>query len=249
MTQHLAVGHPVCDQVDQQLVRERPEEVRDVGVHDPLRLPQLLPDPPHRHMCRTARAVAEARLPERRLKDRRKHLDERLLTHPIHDRRDAERALLGRPGLVDLDPLDGPWPIATIPELPVQSVEVVLQVLIEPGDGHAIDAASALVLLHALPRSPQIPPVIDLADQRVRLLRPHGSLAYRASRRDVTGLLTSAASVIAAAAISPTLATHPTPRVGCPVQRGPFPLDAAFSVAVPPPHQGAIPGLLLFPGS
>ncbi|MCA1700951.1 MAG: recombinase family protein, partial [Actinobacteria bacterium] len=47
--QHLAVGHPVSDQVDQPLVRERSEEVRDVAVHDPLRLPQLPPDPPHRH--------------------------------------------------------------------------------------------------------------------------------------------------------------------------------------------------------
>jgi hypothetical protein len=125
----------------------------------------------------------------------------------------------------------------------------VLQVLVEPGDGHAIDAASALVLLHALPRKPQIPPVIDLADQRVRLPRSHGSLHYRAHLRELTGLLTSAASVIAAAAISPTLATHPTPRVDRPVQRDPFPLDSAVWVAVPPPHKGTIPGLLLFPGS
>src|SRR3954454_5019606 len=162
-------------------------------------------------MRRSARAVAEARLPERRLKDRRKHLDERLLTHPIHDRRDAERALLGRPGLVDLDRFDGPWPITALLELPMQDVEVALQVLLEPGDGHAIDAASALVLLHTLPRKPQVPPVMDLADQRVRLPRPHGSLTYRASHRDLAGLLTSAASVIAAATISPALATHPTP--------------------------------------
>ena len=82
--QHLAVGHPVSDQVDQPLVRERSEEVRDVAVHNPLRLPQLPPDPPHRLVRRAPRAVAEARLPERRLKDRRKHLDQRLLAHPVH---------------------------------------------------------------------------------------------------------------------------------------------------------------------
>jgi DNA replication protein DnaC len=82
--QHLAVGHPVSNQVDHPLVRERPEEIRDVAVHDPLRLPQLPPDPPHGHMRRAPRAVAEARLPERRLNDRRKHLDQRLLAHPIH---------------------------------------------------------------------------------------------------------------------------------------------------------------------
>ena len=120
------------------------------------------------------------------------------------------------PGLSISTRLHGPRPIATILQPPVQDVEVVLQVLIEPGDGHAIDAASALVLLHALPRKPQIPPVIDLADQRVRLPRSHGSLRYRAPLRDLSGLLTSAASVIAAAAISPTLATHPIPRVDSP---------------------------------
>src|SRR5262249_53220529 len=123
------------------------------------------------------------------------------------------------PGLVDLDPLHGPRPIATILRLPVQDVEVVLQALIKPGDGHAIDAARALVLLHALPRKPQIPPVMNPADQRVRLLRPHGSLHYRARLHVITGLLTSAASVIAAATISPTLATHPTLRPDRPIQR------------------------------
>ena len=105
------------------------------------------------------------------------------------------------------------------------------------------------MLFRSLPRKPQIPPVIDPADQRVRLLRPHGSLTYRASQRKLPGLLTSAASVIAAAAVSPTLATHPTPRPNRPAQRDPFPLDGAFWVAIPPPHTGAIPGLLLFPGS
>src|SRR5437764_15378614 len=80
----------------------------------------------------------------------------------------------------------------------------------------------------------QVPPVIDLADQRVRLPRLRGLLIYRAPQHDVTGLLTSAASVIAAAAISPSLATHPTHRPTRPAQRDPFPLDDAFWVAVPP---------------
>ncbi len=34
-TQHLAVGHPVGEPVDQPFVRQRAEEVRQVGVHDP----------------------------------------------------------------------------------------------------------------------------------------------------------------------------------------------------------------------
>ena len=131
----------------------------------------------------------------------------------------------------------------------MQDVEVAVQVLLEPGDGHAIDAASALVLLHALPRPLQVPPVIDLADQRVRLLRLHGSLPTGLTGPEITGLLTNAASVIAAAAISPSLATHPTLRPARPAQRDPFPLDDAFWVAVPPPHKGTIPGLLFCPGS
>jgi hypothetical protein len=131
----------------------------------------------------------------------------------------------------------------------MQDVEVALQALLEPGDGHAIHAASTLVLLHALPRPLQIPPVIDLADQRVRLLRLHALLLYRAPRSGIAGLLTNAASVIAAAAISPSLATHPTHRLTRPAQRDPFPLNDAFWVAVPPPHKGTIPRLLFCPGS
>jgi hypothetical protein len=131
----------------------------------------------------------------------------------------------------------------------VQNVEEAVEVLIEPGDRHTINAASALVPLHTLPRSPQVPPVIDLADQRVRLLRLHGSLLYRAHRAGIAGLLTNDASVIAAATISPSLATHPTLRPARPAQRDPFPLNDAFWVAVPPPHKKAIPGLLFCPGS
>ncbi|MGH3849786.1 MAG: hypothetical protein ACRDRT_08795, partial [Pseudonocardiaceae bacterium] len=70
----------------------------------------------------------------------------------------------------------------------------------------------------------------------MRLLRPHGSLVYRAHRNGVTGLLTNDASVIAAAAISSSFATHPTPRPNRPAQRDPFPLNSAFWVAAPPPH-------------
>ena len=132
----------------------------------------------------------------------------------------------------------------------MQNVEVALQVLLEPGDGHAIDAASALVLLHALPRSPQIPPVIDLADQRVRLLR----LAWFASLPGSPPPISRVSSRTPPRSLpqQPSVRrspTHPTPRPVRPLQRDPFPLDDAFWVAVPPPHTGTIPGLLLFPGS
>ena len=57
---------------------------RDVEIDNPLRLPQLPPDPPHRLMRQAALPVAVTRLLERRLKDRQKHLDQRLLANPIH---------------------------------------------------------------------------------------------------------------------------------------------------------------------
>jgi hypothetical protein len=74
-------------------------------------------------------------------------------------------------------------------------------------------------------------------------------LLYRAPRHGISGLLTSVASVIAAATISPSLATHPILREDRPLQRDPFPLNDAFWVAVASSHMGTIPGLLLFPGS
>ncbi|HVA19253.1 MAG TPA: hypothetical protein VMU55_03675, partial [Solirubrobacteraceae bacterium] len=60
-------------------------------------------------------------------------------------------------------------------------------------------------------------------------------------RHGISGLLTSVASVIATATISPTLATHPILHEDRPLQRDPFPLDAAFWVAVAPSHTAHVP--------
>ena len=59
---------------------------------------------------RSARPKAELLVAERRLEDRLEHLDQRLLAHPVHHGRDAERAPRRGPGLVDLNRRRA-WPI------------------------------------------------------------------------------------------------------------------------------------------
>src|SRR3954452_24150437 len=125
-------------------------------------------------MRRASRPKAKALVAERRLKDRFQDLDHRLLAHPVHDGGYAERALGRRAWLVDLDPSHGSWLIAAIFELLVQDAEIVLAVLFEPRNGHPVNAASAFILLDALPRPGQSAWIVDLANQRVRLTRLYG---------------------------------------------------------------------------
>src|SRR5215467_4353643 len=85
------------------------------------------------------------------------------------DRRDAQWPLGLRPRLLDLHPFHRPRPVAAVLQPPMQDREVVVSVRSEARDGHPIDATAPLVRLHLLPRLPQVPHVVDLADQRVGL--------------------------------------------------------------------------------
>jgi hypothetical protein len=199
-------------------VVERGEEVRDVGVHYPTAVPlQLGPDAPHGHVRRASCSEPEAGVREGGFKDRLQDLQQCLLADPIHDGGNAKRALFRRSWLVDLDPFHGSRPVAALPELVVQYVEVVVSLLFEPVDGHAINAASALLPLHLPPRPREVARVIDLADQRVRLPCSHADPAYPAPLPSIMGGrgdlcasgLSDDASVIAAATISPSSPTCP----------------------------------------
>jgi hypothetical protein len=71
-------------------MRDRPEEIGDIGINDPspTRL-HLTPDPAHSHMRRPLRAKPEANLGKRRFENRLQNLAQRLLAHPVHHRRNA----------------------------------------------------------------------------------------------------------------------------------------------------------------
>ncbi len=130
-------------------------------------------------------------------------------------RDDAQCAPGRRSWPVDLNPSHGSWPIAAILELLMQEPEVVLPFLVESGHRDSVYAACAFVRLDALPRPGQIPWIVDLADQRVRLLRSYG-LHYLAPVDPRAGLLGSGVSVIASATISPLFAYSPVRKPGSP---------------------------------
>ncbi len=201
-------------------------------------------------MRRAPGSEAETRLRERRLEDRSQHLHQRLLADPVHQGRDTERALGRRPWLVDLHPEHRPWPVATRLQLLVQEAQVVVTARLEPLDGHPIDPARPLVLLHLLPGTRQVAPVVDPADQRVRLvLHCHARLSYLAPGQTITGVLGDDASVIAAATISPSSRTRPPPSANRHSQRDPFPGLGVFWITGRRPSPGTVPRFLLVLGS
>src|SRR6266851_1801602 len=225
-----------------------PEEVGDVGVNYPaVACLQLPPDAPHGHVRRTSRPKAIALVAERRLKDRFQNLDHRLLAHPVHHGGDAERPLGRGPWLVDLDPSHGTWPIAAILKPLMQEVEVEIPLLFESGDGYSVYTARAFVLLDALLRPGQIAWVVDLADQRVRLVRLHRlhlpgspSSARRCPRLRRLGHCRSnhQSTFCVLACLQARFAIS---------RRDPFPLTDAFWVARPPSLAGVGPEACVVP--
>src|SRR6266516_5013437 len=106
-------------------MRDRPEEIGDVAIDDPFPTSlQLTPDPAHSRMRRTPRAEPEAAPGERRLKDRLQDLPQRLLAHPVHDRRNAKRTLRRRPRLVDLHATHRPRTIPPVRQPLLQHREI-----------------------------------------------------------------------------------------------------------------------------
>src|SRR5277367_4379207 len=75
----------------------RPKEILQVRIHDPLAAAvDLFPDFAQGVLRRSPLPVSIVGLIEYRLEDRLQPIEQRLLTHPIIDRRDAEPAKLSR---------------------------------------------------------------------------------------------------------------------------------------------------------
>src|SRR5580692_12228055 len=75
----------------------RPEKVLEVGVHDPLPTAlNFLPYFAHGVLCRSPSPISEVGFIEPRLEDRFQPIEQRLLAHPVINRRDSQRAKLAR---------------------------------------------------------------------------------------------------------------------------------------------------------
>src|SRR6516164_2224038 len=74
---------------------DRPEEVFQIGVHDPLApAPYLPPHLAHRVLGRAPSPIADVGIIEYRLKDRLQSIDQRLLAYAVTHRRYAYHPLL-----------------------------------------------------------------------------------------------------------------------------------------------------------
>jgi hypothetical protein len=171
-------------------MRDRPEEIGDIGIDDPSPSGlQLTPDPAHSHMRRAPRAKPETDLGERRFEDRLQNLTQRLLAHPVHDSGNAQRALRRRSRLFDLYPTDRLGSVASVPEPLMQNREVSLVVSLKPVNTDPVHPASASVFPHTLPGPRQVARIISLTDQRVRLPHLLTLPCYLAHRSIAPGIL------------------------------------------------------------
>src|SRR3954449_216953 len=95
--QHSAIGYSLGYVREKFRMIHRPEEILQICVHNPL--------PPTRHLfpnfaqgilCRPPSPISEVGFFEHRLEDRFQPIEQRLLAHPVVNRRDSQRAKLSR---------------------------------------------------------------------------------------------------------------------------------------------------------
>src|SRR5512135_2114523 len=165
----------------------RPKEIFEVGVDDPLgSCAQLLPDLSQGILGRSPLAVSEAGIIEYRLEDRLQSVQERLLAYPIVNGRDAERAKLARlAGLRDQLSSHRQGLIGVALEFLMESVQLLVEHLLEVHQGLPIDATGPSVALDPKPGVLQVPALVDLVHQRMDLLVPGRVEPVRQSPRAI----------------------------------------------------------------
>src|SRR3954452_7055080 len=142
----------------------RPEEIFEVGIDDPLRArTQLLPDLPQGILGRSPFAVSEAGVIEYRLEDRLQPGQQRLLAYPVINGRDTERARLARlAGFRDQVSSHRQGVIGVVLELLMESVQLLVEHLLEIHQGLPIDATGPSVALDPQPGILQVPTLVNL---------------------------------------------------------------------------------------
>src|SRR3954447_17061138 len=165
----------------------RPEEIFEVGVDDPLGpRAQLLPDLPQGILGRSPFAVSEAGVIEHRLEDRLQPVQQRLLAYLVINGRDAERAKLTRlAGFRDQLSSHRQGLIGVALEFLMESVQLLVEHLLEIPQGLPIDATGPSVALDPKPGILQIPSLVNLVHQRMDLLVPGRVEPVRQSPRAI----------------------------------------------------------------
>src|SRR4051794_18841411 len=116
------------------------------------------------HVGRTPRPIPERAVGKVGFEDGSHLLNQRLLNHPIRNRRDSE---LSDPAvrLRDTDPLHRGGSVAPVAQLPVQRGQAFLLPVGEGVDGEAVDAGPALVVSDVSPGFGQVGRSVNLVDQ------------------------------------------------------------------------------------
>ena len=175
--QHLLVPNHFRDPLHQNVMVDVVEELRDINIHHPV---LARADVSLRRSYGVVRAAPRtktvARLAEPRIENRLQHLQQRLLYHPIHHRRYAERT---RPPvrLRDVHPPYGARRPSPGHEFRPHLRAVAPPMNFEFVDGHPIDPSRATVAFDRCPRPRQV----RLGDHLVHQIFVHHFLS-RVSR-------------------------------------------------------------------
>ena len=164
-----AVDDPFLDRLHQPLVRDRLEAVGDVRLDHPAPAPgALIEDELQGIVRRALRPEAERARLEVGLEDRFDHRLQGRLHDPVAHRRDRKRPPLLPTGLRDEDPARRQRTVAPLLQLRGQLVEQTIDpVLLDGGEGDAVDAGRAAIGAHLPPRPLQDVPAVDLVVERV----------------------------------------------------------------------------------
>src|SRR6266481_109762 len=170
--QHSAIRYPLGYQREKFFVIDGPEKVSEVRIYDPLRPAlNLFPDLAQCILCRPPSPISETSIVEYWLEDGFQPIEQRLLTHAIIDRGYTEHAILA--GFVPLRDRVLPYRqrlIGVLFQLPLQPIQLLIQLRFEGLQTLPIHSSTAPVLLHLLPGHLQILPLVHLVDQLMDLL-------------------------------------------------------------------------------
>src|ERR1700691_1197324 len=150
-------------------MRNRLKTARDVGFHDPAAaLPGLIDEYLKGIVRRAPRAEPEAARQEVRLKDRLERDFRGGLHDAVADSRDRQRPLLAGTRLRDKDPPGRQRPVPSLLQFRGQLAEHPGHpVLLGVRQADTVNASSAAVAAHVLPRPAQHIPAVDLVEQRM----------------------------------------------------------------------------------
>ena len=165
----MTIDDPFLDREHQLVVRDRLETRSDVRLDDPSPpSPGLIDQDLQSVVCAPFGSEPERARQEVGLEH---WLDDDLhcrLHNPVADRRDRQRALLGRAGFGNPHPAGRQRPIRLCPKIGGQLVEQPGHpVLLDVGDGGSVDARCAAVAAHLNPGALQHVPAMDLVIERV----------------------------------------------------------------------------------